>query len=611
MTEPAEGTVFTPNLNLAKQPTGAENWGETLNENFDKIDEAANKGAGLELLDVGISLFVDESENLRRILNGQVISSTQFSDFYTKLSGLKTTYPSIFATETEWQEELASSKLGQCGKFVIDEELGTIRLPKVVNINGCLDLLNLGKLKNETLPNHIHGSLAASNRNGNPDGGGDSGGGRAYWRYGTYYENTTSVKDNSTFADGAPVQQEAIQYFYFIQVATGSTTSANVDKEIQLNNPFFFGMSQWFDSEPNNASWLISNGSFHSGATYSDFYEWLLGKRNKNTFSVYGWGSNNVGVGMTLSVSPQVNDRFYSYQPLVDIGYVTAVSDSSITVHNKITNTTFDLTRYIPFDGTRYVVIGQDVVVLSKSELNNFDAPTEVGLNSDYTYVIDSSDITFRLPVKVKLASGNAVAGNGMTLGLVNSQGNGGLTSGASGSLAILQMNSSTYGTDFGTTASSGNMGANVSAGITLDPTKSGIETSAQGLYLYFYVGETIQDANVINAAKILTTVANIKAHACIESYDNGTDWYRIYADGRIEQGGKIVDGGSGAINYPLLKPMADTNYSVQATSWNTSFYAIGNAYSTTQVTLETRGHDYTVQQLRCYWEVKGKMALI
>ena len=38
MTEPAEGTVFTPNLNLAKQPTGAENWGEVLNENFDKLD---------------------------------------------------------------------------------------------------------------------------------------------------------------------------------------------------------------------------------------------------------------------------------------------------------------------------------------------------------------------------------------------------------------------------------------------------------------------------------------------------------------------------------------------------------------------------------------------
>lgn len=43
MTEPAEGTVFTPNLNLAKQPTGAENWGEILNENFDKIDEAVEE----------------------------------------------------------------------------------------------------------------------------------------------------------------------------------------------------------------------------------------------------------------------------------------------------------------------------------------------------------------------------------------------------------------------------------------------------------------------------------------------------------------------------------------------------------------------------------------
>lgn len=31
---------YTPNLALAKQPTGAREWGTVLNENFDKIDQS-------------------------------------------------------------------------------------------------------------------------------------------------------------------------------------------------------------------------------------------------------------------------------------------------------------------------------------------------------------------------------------------------------------------------------------------------------------------------------------------------------------------------------------------------------------------------------------------
>ena len=46
-------------------------------------------------------------------------------------------------------------------------------------------------------------------------------------------------------------------------------------------------------------------------------------------------------------------------------------------------------------------------------------------------------------------------------------------------------------------------LAANKAIGITTDSTKSGIETSDNGLYLYFYVGETVQNANLINAGRI------------------------------------------------------------------------------------------------------------
>ena len=41
------------------------------------------------------------------------------------------------------------------------------------------------------------------------------------------------------------------------------------------------------------------------------------------------------------------------------------------------------------------------------------------------------------------------------------------------------------------------------SVGVTTDPTKSGMELSDSDLYLYFYVGETVQNANLIDAGRI------------------------------------------------------------------------------------------------------------
>lgn len=225
---------------------------------------------------------------------------------------------------------------------------------------------------------------------------------------------------------------------------------------------------------------------------------------------------------------------------------------------------------------------------------------------TDYDFVLNITDSTFRLPIKVKLASGKGVVGNGMTLGLTDGTGTYGIKEGSDNNIGS---NSNVYGLPVGSTLGGGS-GPDVSYGITTDAAKSGMETSSDNLLLYFYVGETVQDANLINAGNILTLISNLKAHAIVEAYDDGTNWYRIYADGWIEQGGKIRNGGTGSIIYTLPKAMADINYYVSATSVMHNFYASANVYSSTQVTLETRGHDYTIQQLNCDWEVKGKGAM-
>lgn len=49
-----------------------------------------------------------------------------------------------------------------------------------------------------------------------------------------------------------------------------------------------------------------------------------------------------------------------------------------------------------------------------------------------------------------------------------------------------------------------------------------------------------------------------------MESYKNGTDWYRLWSDGWIEQGGSMST--SSTVNF--LKPFRDTTYYIDVT-WN------------------------------------------
>lgn len=392
-----------------------------------------SSNSGLEIGDIGCSLFVDESQNLRRYLNGQVISQSQFQSFTTKLKNIIQLYPTLATTEENWQAEVTNSKLGQCGKFVIDDELGTIRLPKVVNINGLQELTLLGGIKNESLPN-ITGNTTGGNV-GNHDTQPLTGNGALYQisdninndgvNNGSYHYGTQIVIDasrsSSTYQNNASVQQEAVLYPYFIQVATGIEESVDVSKEIQLNNPFSLLDYKWSEYEITNASWLISNGTFHSGTTYTSVYQILL--------KIYNGTEIKSGVSVKLSTEEY----------------------------------------------------------------------------TDYDFVLNTTDTTFRLPVKVKLASGSAVAGNGIALGLTNGTDERSMATATSSSFYDGLRAQGPLGVPISTTSENSAIAGTI--GITTDPEKSGIETSSQGLKLYFYVGETMQDVNIINANNVLTRI--------------------------------------------------------------------------------------------------------
>ena len=387
--------------------------------------------ATLEIGDIGIApLCIDETKGKRRYLNGQVIIQEQYVEFTNKVKSAVALYPTLACTESEWQTTATMTEGGQVGKFVVDDDAGTIRLPKIIMpIQGLTNLSKLGEIVEAGLPN-IEGKFISGANSTQPSEDvnsgafykdsitGDSLSGGSFARQGVTFDASLS---NPIYGNSNTVQQEQIQYPYFIQVATGAETEDNIVNEIELNNPFSLLDYKFSEYELNNLSWLRSNGQYNSKAIYPAVYDLLL--------KIYNGVETKAGVSV------------------------------------KLTTETF----------------------------------------TDYDFVLNTAEETFRLPVKVKLASGKAVAGNGLGLGLTDGTNNYGIGQSDSSGKQALYGRTGFYGNNAGATGF--NTGIyptlNVPLGITTDPTKSGIETSDNGLYLYFYVGETVQNANLINAGRI------------------------------------------------------------------------------------------------------------
>ena len=446
-------------------------------------------GSGLEICDIGMALYVDETKGLRRYLNGQIVDiNTNTQAFLDRLKEITTLHPSLLCTEEEWQSAKTMSAFGQVGKFVFNYsggEVVSVRIPRVVNVQGLFDLQNLGMTVDESLPN-IKGFVGQTGYDSIPSGAFYSTTMSGFYASGSFTFHDTRFDaslSSSIYQDNAHVQQEAIQYPYFIQIATGSETENNIINEIELNNPYSLFDSKYSDHELNNLSWLKSEGQWNAKAVYTDAYDKLL--------KVYNGTETVEGLSVKLSTETY----------------------------------------------------------------------------TDYDFVLNTAEETFRLPIKTKLASGKAVVGNGIALGLTNGSDNGGLVirhNDTNGSR--LGGNKKSYGSSVGTTAS--NSGYNnelMSLGVTPDPTKSGIELSDSGLYLYFYVGETVQNANLIDAGRIGEQLASHTAQVhIIDTYVNGTSGYRTWSDGYCEQWGKHgAVGKDSTLVITLLKPYKDTNYMI------------------------------------------------
>ena len=414
-----------------------------INENnqLDYLDKDSF-GGGLEIGDIGIvPLGIDETKGKRRYLNGQIIIQDQYVKFTEKLKSAVALYSTLSCTESEWQAISKVSVGGQCGKFVIDDDAGTIRLPKIIMpIQGLTDLSKLAEIVEAGLPNHYHYEFNTGSGSGDgqatvtasqyPQVKGQ-GGYSSYIIGGTSTDATVGksshAKGSTIYGKSTTIQQEQIRYPYFIQVATGAETEDNIINEIELNNPFSLLDYKYSEYELNNISWLRSNGQFNSNIDYPAVYELLL--------KIYNGTETKAGVSVKLS--------------------------------------------------------------------------TETYADTDF--VLNPQDNTFRLPIKVKQKFLNAingnmpVVGNGQALGFntTNATNSGGanvkgIAKASSENVLLEVKGTSTSGWAVSTNQNYSGLVAKVS------------QSEVSGLYLYFYVGETVQNANLINAGRIEEKLASL-----------------------------------------------------------------------------------------------------
>ena len=459
----------------------------------------------LEIGDIGFTqMAIDESKGKRRKLNGQLIIQEQYQQFTQIVKDSVALNADLSCTETEWQTAVTMSANGVCYKYVINDEAGTIRLPKYptyldLSINGAKTVSVYGTGKtlgftngtqnfgmtcryqgsanfpytNTALYNVAVGTLGSAN---NIDTTNNASIG------------VTTDASKSGITGSVTTSSEKIKGAYFIQVATGAETEDNIINEIELNNPFSLLDYKYSEYELNNISWLRSQGQYNSKAVYPAVYDLLL--------KIYNKIETKAGVSVKLST----------------------------------------------------------------------------GSYTDYDFVLNTAEETFRLPIKVKqkFFSGDVpVVGNGNSLGLIDGSGKTFNLSNNANPGYFYPCNAvGGFKTPLGSAVSEVNAQAPVTFGVTTDSSKSGLvaklgRTEVTGLYLYFYVGETIQNANLINAGRIEEIVATRtdKVQASLASMPSNkfvaltlgasTSAYTAPADGWFSLGG--LDSIGAVSNYGFV----------------------------------------------------------
>ena len=491
----------------------------TAGDNIAIIDNviSAKGGSGLEICDIGMALYVDETKGLRRYLNGQIVDiNTNTQAFLNRLLEIQTTNPDYFSTEDNWQAEALLNIDGCVYKFVLNysgETVVSVRLPKYpdyveISAGGTLPVVGNGMTLGlydgtNNVAMYLNNSVGFTDSSGVGLPAGSTSG-TTTAKVGCTYGVTL---DASKSGIEATLKQTKLKMRYFIQIATGSETENNIINEIELNNPYSLFECKYADHELFNLSWLVSNGSYNgSNAVHPSAYQALLVENNAE-----------IAIGSTVTLPNGVK---YTKQ-----GLSVKLSTETYTDYDFVVNPA-DETFRPPIkprslNNTRYLIEADKQNGISYRIYSD-------GFCEQWGHANGSGAI-------VTLLKPYGDTGYHITLGGGNSAGWGNTPH----SFTFYNMTSNSFQIKMeeNSTLSPG-MNCNW---LTLGYLAEGEYTPlADNILLYYYVGETVQNANLIDAGRIGEQVASLTT--VIDTYINGTSGYRIWSDGYCEQWGASVN---------------------------------------------------------------------
>ena len=426
----------------------------------------------------------------------------------------------------------------------------------------------------------------------------------------------------------------------------------------------------WADHQLNDMSWLRADTfSWQSGSVYKAAYQHLV----KDICAQY-WGTNPDGTGLVVFTKAleeiSIGSSVYDTDLTTVLGTITAIDtvNNTITVSsdNPSINTTFYNGGLSPTTSTQSVwetingitirsFIGSDghKICLANEE-TDIDAVYNATGEAWY-YILDTTNQRFKLPRRHSQEIVRSVKNADGSWYRLYADGwveQGGIIPKNTGTSGTITLSVEMANTNYTVVSNTGNNGANNF--FNIDTQEGNITTTTMNWYksstslvgswqasgqsaidmssfqggkkhLYFYMGLFTQTA-IENTAGLNAEMFNdLNAHKVIDfqepTSENNYTWYRLYADGWVEQGGYVAATtssiASNAVSLPIT--MANSNYQVSKTThmgasttnssewgWWGDKPSSASANTTTTVYLSVANTSYCIG---VYWEVKGMAA--
>ena len=482
------------------------------------------------------------------------------------------------------------------------------RLPNLTGyIKGATTVADLGNIQEAGLPN-ITGvnDNSAYNPKGAFYGETSLGGGHQstnpYNPEGLGFDASRSNPIYGRTTNTIEIQSSNVLVYICITNTVSEEVSAIKDYEVYNTVPL--GCPIYSDHMLNDVNYLLSNNQWNDGSVYEAMYNLLLSEYNNLN---------------SVEITSTIGNTEITYKKTPNGFFITKdeASASIIFNSNRVSFWVIDTTSNGKFKLPQNTK--RELIESWKDDNGNYynlysDGWVEQGGYEASTNTVQLNKIMY-LSIKMK-----------DTNYLVQSTNNGGIAGGSGlgwdgvsvSASANYNKTQETFSLYIASNAST--MGKYWKVEGYADPIAIANKLNPAG-YLYYKVGNTTVNADLINIDQLTTTLTkkvdndgkNAKFPIITETYsDDDGNWYRIYSDGWCEQGGISGNIPRAGINITLLIPV-QMNSSIftftKINSVHNEFGLTGYQINENTIKLFLGGYEGSQPNFPAYWEVKGKLS--